>query len=227
MLHIVAGLDDDFIGHITWPDDRPADEARLGYVFQNPRLLPWPSVRDNIELVLAHPSSRAEQIDALLDATGLTAFSHFHPARLSVGMQRRVALARAFVVQPSLLIMDEPFVSLDDPTAGQLRQLLLRVWNERRTTVIFVTHDLREATLLADRILFLSTSPANVIGEAQVNLPRSRRSDETAIDGCHADLKQLFNRLYPPAGKPVLTPLPADQPCAGEETPSRLYAKKL
>jgi len=227
LLHIVAGLDQDFTGRIDWPHDRPADKARLGYVFQNPRLLPWLSVRDNIALVLDDPSIHAEQIDTLLDATGLAAFSHFHPTRLSVGMQRRVALARAFVVQPSLLIMDEPFVSLDDPTAGQLRQLLLKVWNKRRTTVIFVTHDLREATLLADRILFLSTSPATVIGEAQIEMPRGRRGDETAIDECHANLKRLFNRLYPPTDKTVLAPLPADRHCAGEEIPSRMYAKKL
>ena len=196
LLHIVAGLDDQFSGEVTWPVKPEAGQARLGYVFQNPRLLPWLSVRDNIALVLDDPSAHAQQIDTLLEETGLVEFSHFHPTRLSVGMQRRVALARAFVVQPSLLIMDEPFVSLDDPTACQLRQLALEVWNARRTTVIFVTHDLREATMLADRILFLSSSPARIIGETQVGVPREQRSNEAQIESRYADLRRLFKRLY-------------------------------
>ncbi|MCP4288948.1 MAG: ABC transporter ATP-binding protein [Gammaproteobacteria bacterium] len=196
LLHIVAGLDDAFTGQITWPDESAIDRARLGYVFQNPRLLPWINVRDNISLVLDDPSRHSQQIDALLEATGLTEFSHFHPARLSVGMQRRVALARAFAVRPTLLIMDEPFVSLDDPTACQLRQLLVKVWDARRTTVIFVTHNLREATMLADRILFLSTSPARIIGESQVGIPREKRTKEKVVESRYLELKQLFNSLY-------------------------------
>jgi len=194
LLNIIAGLDKDFNGRI---DATAAKPVTLGYVFQNPRLLPWLSVRDNITLVLDDPSAKQHQIDSLLEATGLSQFSHYHSTQLSLGMQRRAALARAFVVEPSLLIMDEPFVSLDDPTACQLRRLLLEILAVQRTTAIFVTHDLREATMLADRILFLSASPASIIGEAWVELSRESRTDEAAVDTRYAKLKRLFARMYP------------------------------
>ncbi len=197
LLNIVAGLDRDFEGRIDWHEALAGTGARLGFVFQNPRLLPWLTVRDNIALVLDDPLAQKAQIDALLEATGLSEFSHYHPAQLSIGMQRRAALARAFVVQPSLLIMDEPFVSLDAPTAVQLRRLLLDILAVRRATVVFVTHDLHEAAMLADRVLFLSTSPARVVAEARIDLPRDRRTDEAAVAAQHAGLKQRFAQLYP------------------------------
>jgi NitT/TauT family transport system ATP-binding protein len=197
LLHILAGLDKDFKGNISWQEPVSTTPTRLGYVFQNPRLLPWLNVRDNIELVLDNPNEKSALIDSLLEATELTRFSHYHPAQLSIGMQRRAALARAFVVEPSLLIMDEPFVSLDAPTALQLRHLLLDILAVRRTTVIFVTHDLHEATMLADRILFLSTSPARVINQSLIDIAREKRTDETAFEARYSELKQLFSQLFP------------------------------
>ncbi|MCG7953468.1 MAG: ATP-binding cassette domain-containing protein, partial [Candidatus Thiodiazotropha endolucinida] len=152
LLQIIAGLDREFEGTISWQNGTSQHLEKLGYVFQNPRLLPWLTLYDNIALVLDNPAAKQTQISALLEATGLSAFTSYHPAQLSIGMQRRAALARAFVIEPSLLIMDEPFVSLDRPTAVQLRELLLDILAVRRTTVIFVTHDLYEATQLADRI---------------------------------------------------------------------------
>lgn len=203
LLHIVAGLDKNFKGRISWLDEKAGSPVRLGYVFQNPRLLPWLSVRDNITLVLDDPPAKRQLVDSLLEATGLLPFSHYHPAKLSLGMQRRAALARAFAVEPSLLIMDEPFVSLDVPTAIQLQRLLLEILAVRRTTVIFVTHDLREATMLADRILFLSTSPARIIGETQVDLSRENRRADAVVDARYTELKQHFTRLYPHSGPNV------------------------
>ena len=208
LLNIIAGLDKQFDGEIAWLDETSRQPARLGYVFQTPRLLPWLNLRDNISLVLDDPAAKSHEVDALLEATGLMQFSHYHPSQLSVGMQRRAALARAFVIEPSLLIMDEPFVSLDSPSALQLRELLLDILAVRRTTVIFVTHDLREATMLADRILFFSTSPASVIGETTVDLPRDQRSNEAAVDARYAAYKALFERIYPAS-------LSADPPAAG------------
>jgi len=196
LLHIVAGLDPDFDGRVTFSQPPGVGRPRLGYVFQNPRLLPWLTVRDNILLVLDRPSAHRKKVDALLEAMGLGEFGRFHPNRLSVGMQRRAALARAFAVEPRLLLMDEPFVSLDQPTAHQLRTQLLEVWNTHRTTVVFVTHDLAEATMLADRILFLSSSPARVIGEAEVGIPRDQRSDAAAVSRRYQELKNLFDSLY-------------------------------
>lgn len=196
LLHIVAGLDAEYEGRIAFPRSNGIDPPRLGYVFQNPRLLPWLTVRDNILLVLDQPSTQRARVDELLGAMGLGEFSRFHPNRLSVGMQRRAALARAFAVQPQLLLMDEPFVSLDHPTAQQLRTQLLQVWNDHRTTVIFVTHDLEEATMLADRIVFLSPGPARIIGEVSVDIPRDQRGDEAAVNRRYHELKGLFEHLY-------------------------------
>ncbi|MES9941484.1 MAG: ABC transporter ATP-binding protein [Candidatus Thiodiazotropha sp. 6PLUC2] len=196
LLQILSGLDKTFEGNITWLDKHSNSSANLGYVFQNPRLLPWLNLRDNITLVLDNPAEKKQQVDELLEATGLSAFSDYHPGQLSIGMQRRAALARAFVVEPSLLIMDEPFVSLDGPTAFQLRQLLLDILAIRCTTVVFVTHDLHEATMLADRILYLSSSPAKVIGESLVDLARDKRTNEEEIGKRYLEIKTLFKSFY-------------------------------
>lgn len=194
LMNIVAGLDTAFSGRVDWPED--ATQRRLGYVFQNPRLLPWLSVRENVRLVLDDPDSATERIDGLLDAMELTAFADYYPNRISLGMQRRAALARAFAVEPQLLLMDEPFVSLDLPTASLLRSLLLRVWDTHRSRVLFVTHDLREATQLADRILFLSRSPARVIGQAEVDIPRAQRAAPELIAVRFRQLRSQFAALY-------------------------------
>jgi ABC-type nitrate/sulfonate/bicarbonate transport system ATPase subunit len=119
---------------------------------------------------------------------GLTAARDQYPSRLSVGMARRAALARAFVVQPDLLLMDEPFVSLDELTAQRLRALLLDVWNARPTTVLFVTHNLREAIQLADRLVLLSAAPTRVLADLPIDLPRTMRNDEAAVEAFRAEL---------------------------------------
>ncbi|HYN78438.1 MAG TPA: ABC transporter ATP-binding protein [Lamprocystis sp. (in: g-proteobacteria)] len=198
LLQIVAGLDPAFAGAIHWPGTSDGRHPSLGYCFQNPRLLPWLSLRANIDLVLDDPVAQAPRVDGLLRTMGLTEVGHFPANRLSVGMQRRAALARAFAPAPRLLLMDEPFVSLDAPTATQLRGLLLDLCEAQRPTVIFVTHDLHEATLLADRVLFLCAPPARVIGTAQVGIPRERRRDQALVDARFVELKRFFQSLYGP-----------------------------
>ena len=108
-------------------------------------------------------------------------------------MNRRVAIIRAFAVNPDLLLMDEPFVSLDPPTARDVRSLLLQLWQQRPHTVLFVTHDLREAITLADRLIFLASTPMRVISDIVVPIPRTQRNDETAIESFR---QQLLNN-YP------------------------------
>ncbi|HEY8218933.1 MAG TPA: ABC transporter ATP-binding protein [Methylobacter sp.] len=196
LLNIVAGLDNDYDGEILVGQQHT--HPKIGYIFQNPRLLPWRTVRENIELALPDNQS-PEVIDELLEVMQLTASQHVYPERLSLGMSRRVAIIRAFAVDPEVLLMDEPFVSLDAPTARQVRELLLKLWQQRPHTVLFVTHDLREAIALADRLVFLSTSPMRVVSEIAVPIARRERHSELAVESFrqqllknHPEIKQLL-----------------------------------
>ncbi len=196
LLNIIAGLDNDYDGEILAGQQHT--HPKIGYVFQNPRLLPWRTVRENIELALDRPQP-PDAIDTLLELMQLTQAQHVYPERLSLGMSRRVSIIRAFAVDPEVLLMDEPFVSLDPPTARQVRELLLKLWQQRPHTVLFVTHDLREAIALADRLIFLSASPMQVVSEIIVPIARNERHSELAIESFrqqllqnHPDIKQLL-----------------------------------
>ncbi|CAA9889969.1 Aliphatic sulfonates import ATP-binding protein SsuB [Candidatus Methylobacter favarea] len=189
LLNIIADLDPDYEGEIIV--GRQHAHPKIGYIFQNPRLLPWRTVRENIELVL-ESKQRADIIDPLLETMQLTQSQHVYPERLSVGMSRRVSIIRAFAVDPEVLLMDEPFVSLDAPTARQVRELLLKLWQQRPHTVLFVTHDLREAIALADRIVFLSAAPMHVISEITVPIPRNDRDNEAALESFRQQLLQNY-----------------------------------
>lgn len=129
-------------------------------------------------------------IDFLLEVMQLSQSQHAYPERLSLGMSRRVSIIRAFAIDPELLLMDEPFVSLDTPTSRQVRELLLKLWQQRPHTVLFVTHDLREAIALADRLVFLSAAPMTVISEISVPIPRNERDNENAIEAFRQQLIQ-------------------------------------
>lgn len=179
LLNIIAGLDRDYSGEISVEQQHKA--PKIGYVFQNPRLLPWRTVRENITLTLSSDYD-PKTVDALLETMQLTQAQHVYPERLSLGMSRRVSIIRAFAVDPDVLLMDEPFVSLDAPTARQVRELLIGLWQQRPHTVLFVTHDLREAIALADRLIFLSPPPMQALSEIRVDIPRNIRDDETAIE---------------------------------------------
>ena len=180
-LNIVAGLDRDYTGEVRLATHPGGERARIGYVFQEPRLLPWRTVSENISLVLP-PHTASAVVNDMLDAVGLGEARHLYPPQLSVGMGRRAAIARAFAIEPDLLLMDEPFVSLDHDTVEQLRDLLLKLWQARPTTVLFVTHDLREALFLADRLLLLSAAPGHVVADMPVRLARNRRHSSADIE---------------------------------------------
>ena len=182
MLNIVAGLDPDFEGEVRLATAGRDGGPVIGYVFQNPRLLPWKTVEDNVRLVLPTHLANDDRVSKILHAVGLDDARHVYPNRLSVGMSRRVALARAFVIEPELLLMDEPFVSIDAAAANRLRRLLLSMLDRRPTTVLFVTHDLREAISLADRILLLSGPPTGIVADVAVDIPRGERTGE-AVEG--------------------------------------------
>jgi NitT/TauT family transport system ATP-binding protein len=174
LLRIVVGLDPDFEGDVMLPA-----RGRLGVVFQEPRLLPWRTVEQNVRLAAPLVSDAA--LDGLFDALGLTEHRRHYPGELSVGQARRVALARAFAVEPSLLILDEPFVSLDAELATRLRVELVELVTRRPVTTLLVSHDVDEVIGLADRIFVLSGKPARVVAEMPIQNPRSARSaDEMA-----------------------------------------------
>lgn len=177
LLNIIAGLDRDFEGSI----DLGAARERMTFIFQSPRLLPWRTVYQNISLVLPEGDPRHANIPDLLKRVGLEEAQNAYPERISLGMQRRAALARGFILEPEILLMDEPFVSLDDPTAQSLRRLLGELVNRQPTTVIFVTHDRAEAIQLGTRILRLSPGQASVAQDARVCLTAEERLDRAAI----------------------------------------------
>jgi NitT/TauT family transport system ATP-binding protein len=221
LLNIVAGLDRAFEGSVEI-DGRTAHGAtgdrngnarvRIGMMFQASRLMPWLSVLDNLRLVL--PGAGARETDRarrLLRDVGLADVEDAYPSRLSGGMQRRVALARAFVVEPELLLLDEPLVSLDAPTAARLRGHLVELWQGTRPAVLYVTHELREALAVADRVLFLSPGPGRVVLELPVDLPRPREPRDPAVGALHDRLLARHPELLAgSAGPHDAASLPSD-----------------
>jgi len=150
----------------------------IGYVFQRSNLMPWRTVLDNVALPLEVNRVPREEADAraasLVSLVGLEGFSDAYPSQLSGGMQQRVALARALIHEPKLLLLDEPFGSLDALTRERMNAELLRIWSLRRPTVVMVTHSITEALLLSDRILVMSPRPGRIRAEIVVPFPRPR-----------------------------------------------------
>jgi NitT/TauT family transport system ATP-binding protein len=180
LLKIVAGLDHDYQGDIA----RPAD-ARTGMVFQEPRLLPWRSVEDNVRL--AAPLADEATLSALFADLELNAHRSHFPGELSLGLARRVALARAFAVEPNLLILDEPLASLDDALAARLRDQIAALVDGRSMTTLLVTHDLDDAVRLGDQVFVLSPRPARILAVIPIRTPRGRRG-EAEIAAIRADI---------------------------------------
>lgn len=185
LLNIVAGLDDDFDGEVKFK----SPNATRGYIFQSPRLLPWRTIEENILLPLPDDDPRRANVAAMLERVGLTEAAHAYPERVSLGMQRRASLARGFILEPDILLMDEPFVSLDDPTAQDLRKLLIDLYSRRPTTILFVTHDRAEAVMLATRILRLDGASASIVQDEAVQLTSDERSDARKV---HAERVRIF-----------------------------------
>ena len=179
LLRVLSGLLAPTAGEIVFAG---GETPRLGYVFQQANLMPWRSVLDNITLPLEMggvPLEEARQrARELIELTGLQGFEHSWPRDLSGGMAQRVAIARALIQDPGLLLLDEPFGSLDALTRDRMGTELLELWQASRKTVIMVTHSISEALLLADRVLIFSARPASLVLDYPVRLPRPR-SDET------------------------------------------------
>ena len=190
LLRAAAGLLQPALGTVDVLGGTPADAAAtraVGLVAQEPGLLPWRSVAANVSLPLevagVRKDERAQRVASVLAATGMAAFAHYRPRQLSGGMRQRVALARALTLRPRLLLMDEPFGALDELSREELRAELLRLWERERCAVLFVTHSIREAVWLADRIVVMSERPGRVIADLEVALPRPRAAGVTGLYG--------------------------------------------
>ena len=154
---------------------------KVGMVFQRPVLLPWRSVLDNVmfplEMLGWATAAHKDEARRLIELVGLRGFEDALPNELSGGMQQRVSICRALIYDPVLLLMDEPFGALDAMTREDLSFELLRIWNEKRKTVVFVTHSITEAVLLADRVIVMTARPGRVVMDVPITLPRPRTPD--------------------------------------------------
>lgn len=185
LLRLIGGLDPDYAGslavhgrQVTGPD------AGRGIVFQDHRLFPWLTAAENVDLALdasgLDRASRAERVRRYLDLVGLADFAGAYPRQLSGGMAQRAAIARALVVEPRILLMDEPFGALDSLLRMRLQEELLRIWERRRVSILIVTHDIDEALFLADRVVVMESRPGRVVDDLAVGVPRPR--DRNASD---------------------------------------------
>jgi len=201
LLKLVIGLTDPTSGTVRLGSGAPST-PRLGMVFQQPLLLPWRTVVKNILLPqdLTHDLSAEqgeERAHALLAMLGLERFAHHYPNELSGGMQQRVGIGRALMHDPSILLMDEPFGALDAMTRDQLGIDLLRIWEANRITVVFVTHSIPEAVLLADRVVTMTPRPGEIadVLDVRIERPRCLERVNTPAFGEHvARIRAVFDR---------------------------------
>ena len=195
LMNIIGGLIETDHQTIRLDKKKLNIDENFGYVFQTSRLLPWLTVRENIELVCDEKKDK-KRIDELLNSFDLFEFQNYFPKSISGGMRRKVSLARALARNPKILLMDEPFISLDQPTSESLYDVLLNYWKDNPLTIILITHNLKEAILLGDRIIFFSTRPASVVYEHKVKSKRKNLSiDNNDIQEEYAFLKNKFPSL--------------------------------
>lgn len=195
LLNLLAGFEQPESGSVQvagQPVQEPSPERAV--VFQKPQLFPWLNVRQNITFAPRMMGKEREQYEQLADyyieQVGLKRFAEHHVWQLSGGMKQRVALARAWLLQSKVLLMDEPFAALDAQTRLLMQELLVNLWQSNRTTVLFITHDVDEALLLADRIVLMTGHPGQIVEQVQLDFPRPRRFEQLMADEQYIALKK-------------------------------------
>lgn len=181
--------------------EEPEVTRQLAYVFQSPRLLKWKTLRSNVEFALRGLGVKPKNewndlIEKYFELAGLSKFLDYYPGMISGGMQQRVSIVRAWVNEPRILLMDEPFSHLDEITAGELRKELIRLWarDDPRRTIIFVTHDLKEAVELGDKVVMLTPTPAEIFHTRDIGLPRPRLDTDSDVVELERQLRIEFAR---------------------------------
>lgn len=174
-------------------------KQNISFVFQEPSTLPWLTVWDNIAVglrVKKRPKAEVRRVvDDIIDVVGLRGFERHYPHQISGGMKQRVAIARAFATDADLVLMDEPFVSLDQPTRERMQREVLDIWQHRKRTIVFVTHNLEEAVFLGDRVIILSSKPARIRADIEVTLPRPRDPLSIEFTALRAHCAALLSEL--------------------------------
>lgn len=195
LLNLVAGFEHPTSGSVIVDDvvvRAPSSDRAV--VFQEAALYPWLSVRENIALGLRFRSGRKADlgaVDSLIEAVGLQGFADHAPYQLSGGMAQRVAIARALIIQPKVLLMDEPFGALDAQTRAAMQLFVTQLWDTIDITVLFVTHDIDEAIILADRVIVMSPQPGRVVADITIGLSRPRTRKHTLTQD-YIDLRQVI-----------------------------------
>jgi NitT/TauT family transport system ATP-binding protein len=215
LLRIIQGLDEADSGEVRVAGALPG-HGPTGFVFQRASLFPWRTVERNVAFGLDlgalkgeanHPptkEARRERVAGLLRLTGLADFADYYPTQISGGMQQRVNLARALAIQPSVLLMDEPFSALDAQTREKLQRDLQRVVHETGTTTIFITHDIREAVFQADRVFVMAARPGRFVKVYDIDEPRPRRAEFQQSDRLAELAREIWGLLHRPKSEAPL-----------------------